>query len=38
MGSCAAILRYEPSINVTKVSVDAYHRTLALSLEAIFTG
>lgn len=32
----AAILRYEPSINMLKVSVkDAYHQTLALSLEAM---
>ncbi|ECF7057274.1 DNA replication protein [Salmonella enterica subsp. enterica] len=31
----AAILRYEPSINMLKVSVkDAHHQTLALSLEA----
>lgn len=32
----AAILRYEPSINMLKVSVkDAHHQTLALSLEAM---
>lgn len=32
----AAILRYEPSINMLRVSVkDAYHQTLALSLEAM---
>lgn len=32
----AAILRYEPRINMLRVSVkDAHHQTLALSLEAM---
>ncbi len=32
----AAILRYEPSISMLKISVkDAHHRTLALSSEAM---